>query len=858
GTLDAGLNRNQPGTGAVAVFRAGAAEDTLASDRVDAVIEDRHGTTWVGTYAGLHAIPPTRQGVIRTWKDPAVAGLLGGQITALHEAADGTLWVGTGGRGVVRVDIGAEGRPVTATPLRRREGLPNDNVFAIRSDAQGSVWFNTGDGLARFDPASGRIVAFGVADGVQGKEFREAAFFEPATGRLFVGGTNGFSVFEPAAVEAAAPPPPVMLTAFSVLNRPVPIGPGSPLPVRITDAATVTLRPGASVFSIEFAAADFTDPQRVRYAYQLEGFDAEWNETDASRRFATYTNLSPGRYTFRVRAANRDGEWNPEPRELAVIILPPFWMTWWFRTLAVMAIAALVLTVHRMRLRGVEAQRARLAREVIARTRELEEEKARALTAQTMAEQANDAKSAFLAGVSHELRTPLNAIVGLADVLGDSETGPRQQQYIAALRSSGQALSELIDDILDLSKIEAGRFELVATPFDVRALVEESVDLVRLAAEQKGLRVTVALAANVPAVVEGDARALRRILFNLLSNAVKFTAAGSVSVDVASRSDGTLLFIVADTGIGIAPEHQERIFATFTQAEPGIAQEYGGTGLGLALTRQLAHLMAGRIWVDSQVGVGTTFVVALPLPAASAAPAAAAQSRPGDGLRVLAVDDAAMNRLVLEAYFQGTPHTLVLADNGTAALAMFRESRFDVVLMDVNMPGMDGYATIREMRAWESAEHRPRTPIVAFTAHAFADDVERSRVAGCDGHLAKPLRREALMAALAHQAAGGAPAPTVQVDADLAGYLPDYLTATRAQLAAALADLDAGRRDPLRTLGHNLKGSGGSFGLPGISRLGMELEDAAVRGSESQLREGARRLGEYLAEVRVTFGGEHI
>jgi signal transduction histidine kinase/ligand-binding sensor domain-containing protein/ActR/RegA family two-component response regulator len=857
-----GLDRFNPAAGTFDVFHGDAGRsDALPSGTIQSLFEDRRGRFWVGTDQGVHVLDRLTGSVIRiSAQFPALAALQG-PITAITESKDGDIWVAAAEGGIVRIKW-PEGQEVTARVYARREGLPNDRVYAIVPDASGRLWVTTDKGLARLDPATDGIVRFDATSGLQADEFRSGAFFDAASGQMLLGGVNGFNVFRPADLQPAAFMPPLVLTGFTILNQPVPVGESSPLRTRITDAAAVTLGPEAPVFSVEFAALDYVAPQRLRYAYMLEGFDRDWNVTDASRRFATYTNLSPGRYTLKVRATNRDDVWSMTPASLTIIILPPWWMTWWFRILAVAGVLAAAVGIHRRRLHVVEVQRRGLEEMVARRTGELRTQKDRATRARAAAEQANAAKSLFLANVSHEIRTPLNAVVGLAEALNETRLDPSQRDYVRGLHAAGETLAELITDILDLAKIEAGRMELTGESFDLAELLEATMRMVRVRADEKGLAVVCDVAPDVPRTVRGDRRALSRVLLNLLANAVKFTSAGSVSL-FARRSpkDGTLVFVVRDTGIGIPQESQAGIFDNFTQADASISTRFGGTGLGLAIARQFVALMGGTIWVESEPGSGSSFAFTAVLPAADAAAArvdeAARDSRP---LRILLVDDAATNRMVLLAFFEHSPHRIEIAESAAAAIEMVSQREYDLVLMDVNMPGMDGHEATRRIRAWEAEHGRPRVPIIALTAHAFAHDIENSLRAGCDAHLTKPVRKAVLFDALARY--GRPPRPTtdtvprhepgtvVTAIPELLPLLPEYVAATREELAAARRAADAGDPGPLRTVGHNLRGSGGSFGLDEVSRLGAQIEDALRDGRVAQGQALAAALDEYLETVR--------
>jgi signal transduction histidine kinase/CheY-like chemotaxis protein len=660
-------------------------------------------------------------------------------------------------------------------------------------------------------------------------------------------------------VKPAAFTPPVVLTGMTILNEPVPIGAGAPLDVSIFDAPSVTLSPHHTVFSFEFAALDYVASRRTRYSYMLSGFDRQWNQTDSSRRFATYTNLSPGTYTFLVRASNHGTVWS-EPRRLTVVILPPFWQTWWFKGAAGLLLIVAIVAVHHRRVTVIERQRSELEEVVTTRTAELRREKEKVVAALRAAEDANAAKTTFLANISHEIRTPLNAIVGMADVLHDTELNADQQEYVDALKAAGEALSELIDDTLELSKIEVGRYEVESVPFDVRQLVKDTVTVIELAAQKKGIAIGGSIALDLPAQVTGDPRALRRVLLNLLGNALKFTHAGSITMIVQREEAGAdhVRFTVSDTGIGIPADKHERVFDMFAQAELSTAREYGGTGLGLALCRQLVELMGGAITLQSEPGKGSTFSFSVPLPACAAGPARGerAARRPAPSrrsLRVLLVEDSPQNRMLLQAYLKDTAHEIEFAETGEAGVEECQSGEYDLVLMDVNLPGINGYEATRRIRHWESGHDRRPIPIIALTAHAFVEDIENSRRAGCDEHLAKPIRTSVLLNVLDRFARASAAPPRVAPDLprELRAYIPEYLGLARRELLTALAAFERGEGAPLRSLGHNLKGSAASFGLDEVGDIAGRLERAALAGAEGEMRACAEELGACLERFEI-------
>ena len=367
--------------------------------------------------------------------------------------------------------------------------------------------------------------------------------------------------------------------------------------------------------------------------------------------------------------------------------------------------------------------------------------------AQADAAAASDAKSAFLAMMSHELRTPMNGVLGMAHALKQGRLDPRQAEQVEMLLRAGDGLMAILNDILDISKIEAGRMELETTAFDVIDLGQRVCDLWAEPARAKGVRLIYDVDARTPRWVSGDPTRVRQIMLNLMSNALKFTAVGCVRLTLRPGESG-IEIVVDDTGIGMSTEQQARLFETFSQADPTIARRYGGTGLGLSICRQLADMMAGVISVTSAAGEGSTFCVHLPLPTAQAAPPVQAQER-RDGIagrRILVVEDNPINQAVARAILEATGAIIDTADDGVQSLAKLRDQTFDLVLMDVHMPHMDGIEALSRIRAGEAGDRG--VPVIALTADAMAGEDARLLRLGFDAVQAKPITPAALVAAI--------------------------------------------------------------------------------------------------------------
>jgi signal transduction histidine kinase/ActR/RegA family two-component response regulator len=367
------------------------------------------------------------------------------------------------------------------------------------------------------------------------------------------------------------------------------------------------------------------------------------------------------------------------------------------------------------------------------------------------AEAAAVSKSEFLANMSHEIRTPLNGIVAMAHLLNEAGLPAREREAARMICDSGAVLERLMSDILDLAKIESGKLELETAAFHLGDTVRGIGALCALKAQEKGVALSVRVAPDVDHAVEGDAVRVRQVLTNLVSNAVKFTDSGSVSVEAAPAADGAIRFTVADTGIGFDPVTKAQLFERFRQADGTITRRFGGTGLGLAISRDLVERMGGTLDCESTPGEGSRFWFEIRLPAAvsAQAPAAAAEpAGPDRALKVLVADDHPTNRKVVELILAGAGIEVVAAENGKDALDRAREQAFDLILMDMQMPVMDGLTAVRLLRSEEAQSGARHTPVLMLTANAMAGHIEAGRAAGADAHLAKPITPASLLAAV--------------------------------------------------------------------------------------------------------------
>ncbi|MEM0962183.1 MAG: two-component regulator propeller domain-containing protein [Bacteroidota bacterium] len=743
------------GTGVLAIDAA-----TMRTDRyplssrfervsIDAreLLLDPEGDVWVGTYEGLFRLDPEARAWARVPLDPEEERFNSRpEITGLARTASGAVWVGTGD-GLYRL----EGEGPEISRIHRSDGLPNTDVTDLAIDRLGRLWVLTVAGLSIRDPATGRFVSYGPADGLGGGQ---ALYRSLRSERMYVGTPRGYRVVDPATLGAERPLPTPVLTGIRVDGEAVRTGVERALPDRaLATADPIRMRPGSRVVTFGFAALDFRAPGTHRYAVRLDGFDPAWRDLGAQRE-ATFTNLDIGRYTFRVRAAGRHGEWSEETA-IALTVLPPWWQTWWAYALYALALGALAAAVVRDRQRRTELRH------------RLEMERLEAETLRDL----DRAKSQFFANVSHEFRTPLTLTLGPLDDVLAGEYGPVPEEATEpiglARRSAGRVL-DLINQILDVSRLEAGHTPLRARRLDLGAFVHTQAEaFVPLAAHRQiALEVD---APEAPLWVWADPGHLGVVLANLLSNAFKFTpGGGTVAVEVGDRDSGAQV-VVRDTGPGIAAADLPHIFDRFYQAEGGAGQPLG-SGIGLALAYELARLHGGTLSVESEVGEGSAFTLALslgrdhltpeqvddqPWEGAVAAPrhepdeeptplaVAPTETADEDVTTVLVADDQADIRAFVRRHLESAGYRVVEAADGEDALDRVRQRLPDLVVSDVMMPRLDGLGLCRALRSDPETDF---LPVLLLTAKAGPEDRLDGLAELCDEYLTKPFDVRELVA----------------------------------------------------------------------------------------------------------------
>ncbi len=481
----------------------------------------------------------------------------------------------------------------------------------------------------------------------------------------------------------------------------------------------------------------------------------------------------------------------------------------------------------------------------------------------------NQARTQFLAKIGHDIRTPLNAILGAADLLAESSLNPRQCEYVSMFRRNSQRLVALINDFLDFSKIEAGALRVEKIAFRIEETVNDAAITFRDSASRKGVALGVFVDPDLPEWGLGDPLRVHQVMVNLLSNALKFTDRGRVEVTVrkiVNAGSERIVFEVSDSGPGISGADQERIFAAFTQLPQQTSPTIRGSGLGLAICRELVELMGGEIGVVSVEGRGSKFHFSLPLETATAAEtgfegaSATAGGEPIPGnqrVRLLVAEDTQDNRLLLEHYLRNEPIDVEFAEDGQRAVdCILGGKEFDLILMDIDMPVLDGYQATKAIRDWEIAQGLAPTPVVALSAHAMREAVRASLEAGCVAHVAKPLDRATLLKTVQRYArakiASGPKTP--EVSDDVLPLVPKYLASKPGQIEAARDSLSRNDFDPIRRFGHNLKGTGTGYGFPRIEALGREIEQAAQVADAGRIAGQLEALLNFVNESSASLG----
>ena len=739
------------------------------------VYENQLGDLWFGTNGNGFYYYSGEEEDIKEGYLPSVNPelLKDTNITSLYQQGENYLWISSeSGLGRFNLKLNKFENPEYIEPLL------STPIYGMQCDNKGSLWMLTGKGLSKVEITSETIRDYDKSDGLQASDFVGKPFLKIAKSRFIIGGRDGFSMFNPNHIHYHKTPSHVNITKIEATKEDREKSEEFKLATQPYLTKSITLPYDHNFLNINFSNIALGNPSDIIYSYRLLGLSDEWNQVKNTQ--ASFARLPPGDYTFEVTSTNSDQLWINKVTKLQISILNPFYMTWWFKASVIVIVIILFLLAVKYRTFKVNAINHRLAKQVFRRTRDLEETRNEAIVARKDAEEADRAKSIFLATVSHEIRTPMNGVLGMSNLLRKTPLDSSQKQFVEAIDQSGSSLMHIINDILDFSKLEAGKFEIHPHELNTHVYLHHLMRMFKPEALSHGLSLEGEIENSVPDFFYADEHRLGQVMANLLSNAIKFTPKGTIKVRVSTipprdlyrltrlpihqEADPKILeygkrlyFSVTDTGIGIDTKDNDKLFKSFSQVDDTVDRKFGGTGIGLAISKHLVNLMGGEIDFKSEKDVGSTFVFSIqtqeisnPTPnevkenneVDSAFPSFTDHDRVS---KVLIVDDNFINCTVAEGLVNHLGYLTKSVESGEEAFELLKEDPHDLVLMDIQMPKMNGYETTRLIRSNLSSENQP--VILAITAYVVNDIEKKCAESGLDGIITKPVTVESLIQA---------------------------------------------------------------------------------------------------------------
>jgi len=747
--------------------------------------EDSAGNVYFGGVHGFWKFA-RKDSVFSFFEEPDLID----KVNTIMVDSRGNIWVGSQ-FGLVRFN----NLDSTFISYSKETGYPVDEVYGILEDDSENLWISTNSGLLKVlnavkDTALIDIHVFDHYDGLQSKQFNYHAYYKCKSGEMIFGGINGFNTFFPSDITESGKVANVVLTNLKIFNKDVPIGEKTEGSVVLKKSISITdkivLGPRQNIFTLEFAAFQYSNPDKYLFKTKLEGLDDNWQYRKAGNNQVTYTNLRPGDYTFMVSAANGDGIWNPEPRKLMIHIRPAFVNTWGFRIGLFIALLLILYFIYSATNQAIRRRNQLLERTVNIRTQELFEKNSMLTEANELlhdkqeeilsqkqelelhrnnleilvekrthdleqalerAQESDAMKSSFLANMSHEIRTPMNAIMGFSNLLKDSDISEQERNsFVEIIKSNSTSLLKIIDEILDLSIIESNKIKIVKTAFSLNVLIDQLFTYYSLNFKSSAfvIRKNNTLE-DSGMVLSTDIVRIKQIITNLMDNACKFTIEGFVELG-ATISKGNLCVYVQDSGKGIPKNELENIFQQFIKIEDNDSAWTRGLGLGLAISQRTSEALGGKIYVESELGKGSTFTLSLPLQAVLDSKTQMNNTPQNKvkhdwhGKTILIAEDVEENYFYLENVLKRTLVRIIWARDGEEAIKKVKETPgIDIILMDIKMPVLNGYDAAKQIKS-----ESPDMIIIAQTAYATKQEKHKFFDNNFDEYITKPTMSDDL------------------------------------------------------------------------------------------------------------------
>lgn len=621
GTIGGGLNRYDRATDSFSHYGVNPADSTmLNNENVWTILVDGDSLIWTGTSQGLNILDRKKGSFTRYQYLPNDStSILNNNIETIYKDSKGSVWIGTQGGGLNLLNQETN----SFSAITSRDGLANDNISGILEDSRGNLWVSTNMGISKINPKTGEVRNF--TSGLNNNQFNLEACIKTRDGQMFFGGTNGYHFFHPDSIPSTNGNSKLVITKFQILNETENL---ESFEIASRDSIqTIELNHNHSVFSFEFSALNFIAPEQISYAYQLEPFEKDWIEAGADRRFVSYTNIPAGEYLFKVKSTNYEGHWNEDITKIRIIIKPPWWMSWWFKLYAVIAVLTFFYFAYQLRMKIIYNQKKALEEEVKHRTAEVVEQKEALEHQAKILQQYNQdilsknnelkdlhrQKDGMIGIVAHDLKSPLSNIKGLVNLIGSSGAmNEDQEKYIQMIIRLINQGDLLISDLLYLNGMKQFETQVKIESFDILEFLSEWSDNYITPLDKKEQHLALTLP-SAPTIVRSDKEVLRRILDNVFTNAMKFSERGKIIYLKVTSDESNWHISIRDEGPGISKEDQSKMFQMFQKLTAKPTDGESSSGLGLSIVKALVEKLSGEIQVNSELNKGTEFIISLPL-----------------------------------------------------------------------------------------------------------------------------------------------------------------------------------------------------------------------------------------------------